>query len=203
MPSIERKINIFKQELLQKIAKDREEKVSRAQEQADQEIKNADILLNRQKDQIIERYDKLEQRNVNKILSEGSSKAQDLVLDTKKKIRDDFKRTLLNRAKAFLKDNKYQDYLESCVIDIKNQIPQPESLILFSNDSDLQLIKQLKDKYLPDYQIEYKVLPEQEIGGIVIRDQDERTSFDYSIRNRIDENSHQTELLLMQSLEEV
>lgn len=200
MSSVEEKINIFRQELQQQVDLDRYEKINKVREQSELEIRNAEISLKRQEKQIEDRFEKLEERNVNKILSDARNQAQDMVLKTRREIHDGFRKDITVAIKEFLKDPRYIEYIQRSLNDLKTKIPEPQELILFVNQDESDKVKPLVNTVFDGYGITFRDLPEVEIGGIIIRDHDERISYDYSIRSLLNENDHNVSSILRNAM---
>lgn len=200
MSSVEEKINIFRQELQQQVDLDRLEKINKVKEQSELEIRNAEISLKRQEKQIEDRFKKLQERNTNKILSDARNQAQDIILKTRRDIHDGFRKNIVVAIKEFLEDSRYQDYIERCLDDLKTQVPEPQELVLYANESDIDKIRPLAKKALEEYEITYRELPETEIGGLIARDHDERISYDYSVRSLLNENDYNISSILRKAM---
>ncbi len=188
MISVEDKIDIFKQELTSQLAAFKKESMEKAEETNKLLEEKADVSIKQQNDNIKRRFNRLENRDVSRILAEGKNEARDIILNTKKEIRTDFYESLLKRVNEIIKTDSYKNYFRKNLEEVRSLLKGSDIITLFINESEQAMFNSLINEILSDFKIRYETLPEKNIGGFLVHDQNDRVSYDYSLENLINES---------------
>lgn len=201
MISIQEKINVFRQELLLNVNKQREREITHAKEKVEEKIKVSQDLLDIEINKIQDRYQRLESRNVSKIVSEGKNKSRDLTLKIRNQISSDFFETVLEEAYKFLDSKEYRDYFVTSLKELKGDLDDTKSIIFQITDSDKKRFGKDITETLKDIDIQFETLDPEDIGGFIVYDDKKTYRFDFSLLNFFNENKQQIEYLLFKEME--
>ena len=188
MISVEEKLQVFTQYLLNKQRKMGKEIINAAKEEKQQLEENSLLKITKEKRAIEERGKHMIFRDKNKIIAEGKNKAKTLELEEKNRILLDFNQLILEKSREYLTKDIYNDYLNRCVDYIPEVFKEKKDLIIFSNEWEQAQIKQLIEKKLSDYSIEYRCQLKDVIGGMIVEDAESRIHTDFTVDNLIKTN---------------
>ena len=203
MISIEEKLSVFEQYLIKKQQDTQKDTLEVSRKNREAQLLTAKNRLEDEKRSIEEHSYHVIFRDKNKIIADGKNRAKDLTLSTKKAIINDFNKTLLKRSKNFVGSQIYENYL----IRVINEIPMAfnestKKLIAYSLPSDRDFVKQTFQRFLPDYQCEYRDLNANKQCGIIVTDEEETFFCDMSIEKLVEDNQKKIGLMLMQLIAE-
>ena len=195
MVSVEDKINIFQNELQSQVDQLKAEEIKKATEEAQIREARARLDIENREKAIKNRYKKLEDRNIVRIIAEGKTQARDVILLTKDQIRKNFIKVIQKDTKKYLTSPKYRNYLEKSLEDVRDHLDGSKSLILYIKEAG-DINKRFFDDRLEGFEIEYRQLPEEDLGGFIVEDKDGRVNYDYSLYSLIDDNTEKIDFYL-------
>lgn len=188
MISVQEKLSVFSQYLLEKQRKAGKETIDNAKAERDRLLAESAERIKCEVNSAEERSYRVIFRDQNKIVAQGKSTAKNSYLAERTEIYDDFMETILEESKAYLGTALYQDYLRKCIAKIPGILPETKEIIIYVGEADAAFVKKEAAAVLGDYTIEYRPTDETIIGGIIARDRDERVNADFTLRNLISEN---------------
>lgn len=195
MVSVEEKINIFENELQSEVDELRSKEIKKAVEEANLREARARLDIEKREKAIKDRYKKLENRNIVRIVAEGKTQARDVILLTKDQIRKNFIKVIQKDAKKYLNSEKYKNYLIKSLEDAQEHLQGSKSLVLYFKESG-DIDKNFFSDRLKNFELEFRELPEEDLGGFIIEDKEGRVNYDYSLYTLIDENTEQIDFYL-------
>lgn len=200
MISVEEKLDVFTQYLLEEKQKEADALIAKAAQQQNEKKTAAEKSLQNEKRALEEHNYQVIARDANRYVAQGKSIAKELRLNQIKIIREDFEIVLHNRAVDFVENNVlYAKYLKKCVDEIPNYLNDQKTLIIFVRDQDRDILSSL----LSDgYHLTIRALPPEAIGGIIVRDADNRINCDFSVSGLIKDNAKFVNLLLDQFMKQ-
>lgn len=189
MISIEEKIRVFTQYLINKERNWGKEIVGDAKVKRKELIEKSDKLIQDQKKVIEEQSYRQIYREKNKIIAEGKNKAKNLQLSQQKLILEDFNKLILDRANEMVVGDLYENYLRHSMKKIKNIFVKQKQLMITANPEDMELIKRLVSEKLGQYTVHYRENPKNGfIRGMIVEDVEGRVQSDFTMRNTIRSN---------------
>ena len=189
MISVEQKLSVFTQYLLKKQKDSGKEIIDSAKEKRDQMVKTSEEKIKKEKHNIEERNYQVIFRDKNKIIAQGKNVAKNAFLEQHNTLFEDFKQTIWKVADTYVGTDDYNHYLEKCVKKIPDTFDSCKDIIIFSTSKDQKVVQNLILQYLSDYNVTYKEIDDELVGGIIIRDAENRINCDFSIANLIRDNS--------------
>lgn len=188
MISVEEKLGVFTQYLLRKQREWGKQTINTAKDKKLEMVKASSEKIKEEKRSIEERGYHVIFRDKNKIIAQGKNTAKAELLEERSRILEDFKQAVLEEAKNYVGTEIYRGYLVKCLEKVPNILRDRKDIIIFVNDPDSAFVKQNASRVLPDYTITFDVLPAGTIGGIVVRDTDNRINCDFTVENLVRTN---------------
>ncbi len=189
MISIEEKMRVFSQYLINKERSWGKEIINDAKAKQKELAENSEKLIQREKKAIEEQSYRQIYRDKNKIIAEGKNKAKSLQLAQKKLMLEDFNDLILDRANEMVTGDLYENYLRSSMDKIKTIFTDRKKLTIKANLKDMELIKALASEKLDDYTIDYQEITKNGfIRGMIVEDDESRIQSDFSMKNTIQSN---------------
>lgn len=185
MISVEQKLSVFKQYLLKKQRETGKEIIDAAKEKKNQILTDAEEKLQDDKRNLKERSYHVIFRDKNKIIAVGKNTAKNQMLEQRSLILEDFKKTILKEAENYIGTPLYNEYLKKCLKKVPEIFGNRTDLILFIKPTDRETVEKLAAQNLNGYKIAYDVLPDTVIGGLIIRDTENRINCDFTMANLI------------------
>lgn len=189
MISVEQKLSVFTQYLLKKQRETGKEIIDAAKEKKAAAIEAAEERLKNEKRNIEERNYHVIFRDKNKIIAQGKNVSKNNLLEQRSIILEDFKQTILNEARDYIGTPIYNAYLEKCLKKVPGIFGNRKELILFCIPEDRKIVQVLATQCLPDYNLSFEDTPKSVIGGIIVRDVDNRINCDFSMANLVRDNN--------------
>ena len=188
MISVEEKLGVFTQYLLRKQREWGKQTINTAKDKKLEMVKASGEKIKEEKRSIEERGYHVIFRDKNKIIAQGKNTAKTELLEEKSRILEDFKQAVLDEARNYVGTEIYRGYLVKCLEKVPSILRDRRDIIIFVNDPDSAFVKQNASKVLPDYTITFDALPAGTIGGIVVRDTDNRINCDFTVENLVRTN---------------
>ena len=188
MISIEEKLQVFTQSLLNKERQNGMKIINEAKNKKAEQIAESQKKLAKEKSDLENRSGHAIFRDRNKILAEGKNKAKALELEERNRILLEFNQLIHIKAAAYLTDTVYSQYLLDCIQRIPEIFAEKKALVVYLNNQDLIQIKTLFESNLDGYTVEYRNLTKKSIGGMIIEDSDRFSYCDFTIENLINTN---------------
>ncbi|WKY43356.1 V-type ATP synthase subunit E [Eubacteriaceae bacterium ES2] len=189
MISVEEKLRVFTQYLIKKERTWGKDIIQDARNKQNELLDQSEAYLKKEKHAIEERSYRVIYRDKNKIIAQGKNKAKNLELAEKNIILKDFNELILKKAQDLIKGDAYKSYLENCLKQVPDVFKNTRKLIISCNQKDHDTIKEIADRELTAYEIDYR-LEESEccIGGLMVEDGQGRIQINFSIENLIQGN---------------
>lgn len=188
MISVEEKLRVFSQHLLNKEQTWGNDTMNEVNKKQKELLENSAQKIKKEKRAIEERSYHTIFRDKNKVIAEGKNKAKSLGLEEKNRILIDFNQTVLAHAEKFLTKDVYENYLNECVEGIPQLFGDKKELIVFVNNKDLDQVKVVFNKKLEDYSVEYREELKNCIGGMTVEDSESRIYCDFTVENLLKTN---------------
>ena len=188
MISVEEKLGVFTQYLLRKQREWGKQTINTAKDKKLEMVKASGEKIKEEKRSIEERGYHVIFRDKNKIIAQGKNTAKTELLEEKSRILEDFKQAVLDEARNYVGTEIYRGYRVKCLETGPNILRDRKDIIIFVNDPDSAFGKQNASRVLPDYTITFDALPAGTIGGIVVRDTDNRINCDFTVENLVRTN---------------
>ncbi|AFA49165.1 V-type ATP synthase subunit E [Acetobacterium woodii] len=188
MISVEEKLRVFTQYLLNKERKWGKDIINDAKEKREALLEESSQKINKEKRAVEERSYHTIFRDKNKIIAEGKNKAKTLELEEKNRILRDFNQMIREKVEPFLTQEVYSDYLRNCIVQIPQIFGNKKEIIVFVYERDLEQIKKIMAAELNDFSIEYRVGCNDCIGGLIVEDSEGRIHCDFTVENLIKTN---------------
>lgn len=188
MISIEEKLQVFKQSLLNKERKNGKKIIDEAKIKKEALIADSLETIKKEKKSIEDRSNRSIFRDRNKILAEGKNKAKALELEERSRILLDFNQLIQATAKEYLTTAGYRKYLSDCIETIPEIFGEKKQLVVFVNQRDSDLTKAFFETKLATYTVEYREEIKETMGGIIVEDSDGRIYCDFTVENLIKTN---------------
>ncbi|MEF9918008.1 MAG: V-type ATP synthase subunit E family protein [Eubacterium sp.] len=185
MISVEEKLGVFTQYLLKKQREWGKQTINAAKDKRLVMVDESTQKLSEEKRNIEERSYHVIFRDKNKIIAQGKNIAKTQFLEERSKILVDFNQTILEEAKNYIGTETYQNYLIRCIHKIPEIFGERKDLVIFAKEDDKTLIQKNGATLLKNYTIRIDTLPEGTIGGIVVRDKENRINCDFTVENLI------------------
>ena len=200
MISIEEKLSVFEQYLIKKQQDAQKNTIELSEKNRKAQLSTAENRLEVEKRSIEEHGYHVIFRDKNKIIADGKNRAKDMTLTTKKEIVNDFNKTLLIRAKDFVGSQIYENYLIRMISEIPMIYENKKKLIVYTLPSDRNFVKQTFQRFLPDFQCDFRDMNVNKQCGMIVNDEEEMFFCDMTIGKLIEENQKKIGLMLMQLL---
>ncbi len=200
MISIEEKLSVFEQYLIKKQQDAQKDTIELSEKNRKAQLSTAENRLEVEKRSIEEHSYHVIFRDKNKIIADGKNRAKDMTLTTKKEIVNDFNKTLLIRAKDFVGSQIYENYLIRMINEIPMIYENKKKLIVYTLPSDRNFVKQTFQRFLPDFQCDFRDMNVNKQCGMIVTDEEEMFFCDMTIGKLIEENQKKIGLMLMQLL---
>lgn len=188
MISIEEKLQVFTQSLLNKEREIGIKMINEAKNKKDELLAESQRKITKEKVALEDRSRRLIFRDKNKILAEGKNKAKTLELKERNRILMDFNLLIQEKTKEYFTDERYTKYLTACVKRIPEIFGEKKQLIVFINSQDLNQMKKLFENNLAGYAVEYLNLTKETNGGMIVEDTDRQIYCDFTVENLINTN---------------
>lgn len=189
MISIEEKMRVFSQYLINKERSWGKEIVEEAKTKRKELLEKSDDLIRREKKVIEEQSYRQIYREKNKIIAVGKTKAKSLQLAQKKLILEEFNDLILDRANEMVTGDLYEKYLSSSMDKVNTIFTKQKKLTIKANLSDMDLIKRLASEKLGHYTIDYQEISKDGfVRGMIVEDDMGRVQSDFSMKNTIGSN---------------
>lgn len=201
MISIEEKLQVFTQYLLEKERKWGKETINEAKEKQQEMLEASKVKIIKEKRAMEEHSYHTIFRDKNKIIAEGKNRAKILELEEKNRILIDFNQLIREKAKEYVAKEVYTTYLKSCVDEIPKVFKEHKDLIVFARKEDLPDIKKYFEEKLANDSIEYRSEPKNIIGGLIVEDAGVRIHCDFTIDNLIKTNYKRIGMMLNEFME--
>jgi vacuolar-type H+-ATPase subunit E/Vma4 len=188
MISVEEKLRVFTQYLLNKERKWGKDIINEAKEKQEELVENSNAKIMKEKRSIEERSYHMIFRDKNKIIAEGKNKAKVVELEEKNKILMNFNTLIKDKALDYIDKDVYNKYLSDCVNKIPEIFKEKKELILYTKEEDSLIVKGFIETKLPEYSVDYRIEQKDFIGGMTVEDINNRIYFDFTIDNLIKTN---------------
>ncbi|MDO9493053.1 V-type ATP synthase subunit E [Acetobacterium sp.] len=188
MISVEEKLRVFTQYLLGKERKWGKDIIYEAKDKKKALLIDSEQKIIKEKRAIEERSYHTIFRDKNKIIAEGKNKAKTLELEEKNRILLDFNQMIREKARDYLTEDVYGNYLRDCAIQIPHVFGDIKDIIVFVNEQDFDQIKTIMDEALDSFTIEYRQECTDCIGGFIAEDAEGRLHCDFTVENLIKSN---------------
>ncbi len=188
MISVEEKLRVFTQYLLGKERKWGKDIIYEAKDKKKALLIDSEQKIIKEKRAIEERSYHTIFRDKNKIIAEGKNKAKTLELEEKNRILLDFNQMIREKARDYLTEDVYSNYLRDCAIQIPQVFGSKKDIIVFVNERDFNQIKTIMDAQLDSFTIEYRQECTDCIGGFIAEDAEGRLHCDFTVENLIKTN---------------
>ncbi|MGV8907290.1 MAG: V-type ATP synthase subunit E [Acetobacterium sp.] len=188
MISIQEKLQVFTQYLLKRVRSSGKEIINDAKDKQQELIESSKLKIIEATRAIEEHSYHTIFRDKNKIIAIGKNKAKTLELEEKNRMLRDFNQIILEKAKEYITNDVYKNYLSDCVEEIPAVFKEKKDLIVVAKEQEIPLIKGYIQEKLSDYLVEYRVQTKDIIGGIIVEDADRRIRCDFTVDNLIKTN---------------
>lgn len=188
MISVEEKLGVFRQYLMKKQREWGKQTINAAKDDSMEIERAAKIKMKEEKHAIEERNYHVIYRDKNKIIAQGKNAAKTAELEERSRIFSDFNKTILAEAENYVDTAIYREYLRNCIAHIPTVLKTHKEIRILINNRDRDCVEKAASEFLSDYVIEYDSLPKDSIGGIIVRDKENRINCDYTVENLIQEN---------------
>ncbi|MDD3307239.1 MAG: V-type ATP synthase subunit E [Acetobacterium sp.] len=188
MISVEEKLQVFTQYLLSKERKWGKDIIYEAKEKKKALLADSKERIQKEKRSIEERSYQTIFRDKNKIIAEGKNKAKTLELEEKNRILGDFNQLIREKAREYLTETVYTNYLRDCIVQIPQVFGSKKELVVYVNERDFDQIKAIIEEELDEYTIEYHQDCQDCIGGFIAEDAEGRLHCDFTVENLIKSN---------------
>jgi len=188
MISVEEKLRVFTQYLLSKERKWGKDIIYEAKEKKKALLADSKERIQKEKRSIEERSYQTIFRDKNKIIAEGKNKAKTLELEEKNRILGDFNQLIREKAREYLTETVYTNYLRDCIVQIPQVFGSKKELVVYVNERDFDQIKAIIEEELDEYTIEYHQDCQDCIGGFIAEDAEGRLHCDFTVENLIKSN---------------
>lgn len=188
MISVEEKLRVFTQYLLSKERKWGKDIIYEAKEKKKALLADSKERIQKEKRSIEERSYQTIFRDKNKIIAESKNKAKTLELEEKNRILGDFNQLIREKAREYLTEAVYTNYLRDCIVQIPQVFGSKKELVVYVNERDFDQIKAIIEEELDEYTIEYHQDCQDCIGGFIAEDAEGRLHCDFTVENLIKSN---------------
>ena len=202
MISVEEKLGVFRQYLLGKQREWGKQTINAAKDASRELTESTEEKIMQDKHNVEERGYHVIYRDKNKILAQGKNKAKADLLEEHSRILEDFKETILKEAESYMGTETYLDYLERCLKKVPSILGNRKEIILYTKEADREYVEKKCGEILEDYDCVFDVLPEINIGGLMVRDKDHRINCDFTVENLIADNYKLIGMRLNEMIEE-
>ncbi|WP_373484510.1 V-type ATP synthase subunit E [Acetobacterium sp.] len=188
MISVEEKLRVFTQYLLNKERKWGKDIIYEAKEKKQAMLVDSEEKIVKEKRTIEERSYHTIFRDKNKIIAEGKNKAKTLELEEKNRILLDFNQLIREKAREYLTEEVYTNYLRDCIVQIPQVFGNKKGIVVFVNERDFSQIKAIIENELDGFAVEYHQDCQDCIGGFIVEDAEGRLHCDFTVENLIKSN---------------
>ncbi len=200
MISVEEKIQIFKQEIKDRFYDRKEKKLEEVRRELESEKAKEERYVDGELTRLKSRYEKLENRNVTKILNEARNQAKELSLILDNDLYRDFMTSLKDSLKKQLGSDAYRDFYARSVDQVRPYFELYPDFIVSTNRKDKKLFLDLSG--LDPKRVRFEDLKKDNIGGFILMDGERKVRFDLTLLELIEENQRQIGFELNKKLEE-
>lgn len=188
MISVEEKLRVFTQYLLNKERKWGKEIIYEAKEKKKALLVDSEEKIRKEKRSIEERSYHTIFRDKNKIIAEGKNMAKTLELEERNRILLDFNQLIRKQAGEYLTEAVYTSYLRECIRQIPQVFGSKRGLVVLVNERDYDKVKAIIEEELDGYAVEYHQDCQECIGGFIAEDAEGRIHSDFTVENLIKSN---------------
>lgn len=188
MISVEEKLGVFTQYLLRKQREWGKQTINAAKDERLEMIAASEEKVKEEKRGIEERSYHVIFRDKNKIIAQGKNTAKAELLEEKSRILEDFNKTVLEEAKSYIETDIYKNYLIKCLERVPSILREHREIVIFVNNNDRDFVKESAQNVLTGYTVQFDALPADTIGGIVVRDKENRINCNFTVENLVREN---------------
>jgi vacuolar-type H+-ATPase subunit E/Vma4 len=202
MISVEEKVSVFTRYVLNRERNYGKDIVNVAKDERNEMIEENDRLIEEKISSINERTDKKIFQEENRIIAKAKTDAKRTYLKAKNELLDDFLEAIMEKSENILDNEEYLKYLERCFKQIEYNFVNVKEINIFCTKEDAAHCNEFGEKYLSNYN--WKVLTSEQgmVGGILVKDSNNRFSLDLSIRNQLKKSMNEIGLILNEIVEE-